>query len=366
MNLIETGHHQVNADCNPDLSSHCVLAGAKECFDTQVLFDPLEEQFDLPSAFINVCDDLCRQIEVVGQEHQTLSSLGIEEADTPKLSWIVSFSFIGAQSNCLIAAKATGLIDWTGLAPTKSHISFCSNDKEGVRAFDPKESGEIQVSAIEDIDAPSFENHLIHEVDVMNRTVGNLYKHWDRASQVDLSMEFNRSFGFAKMSPRKHRQAQVNRRGIDGINHLVNIETIRVFAIKSSRFANQHLRECFVNAPVTMFVRISEIRSCDIASDSHRVEVRASSQAGFNISKTLSESNLSKSHSEKMISGSHAFTRSRHRVLGNATLKLFSVQKVDNLSEYKAASVHPLLRMKNGQLCQLAQMRDTPFSLLAA
>jgi len=115
-----------------------------------------------------------------------------------------------------------------------------------------------------------------------------------------------------------------------------------------------------------MFVRISEIRSCDIASDFHRIEVRASSQAGFNISKTLPESNLSKSHSEKLISGSPAFTRSRHRVLGNAALKLFSVQKVDNLSEYKAASVLPLLRMKNGQLCQLAQMRDTPFSLLAA
>jgi len=98
----------------------------------------------------------------------------------------------------LIAAKATGLIDRTGPAPTKSYISFCSNDKKGVHAFDPKESAKIQVSAIEDIDAPSLENHLIHEVDVMNRTVGNLYKHWDRASQVDLSMEFNRSFGLRK------------------------------------------------------------------------------------------------------------------------------------------------------------------------
>jgi hypothetical protein len=49
MNLIETGDQQVNADCNPYLGSHCVLARSKKSFNTQVLFDPFKEEFDLPS-----------------------------------------------------------------------------------------------------------------------------------------------------------------------------------------------------------------------------------------------------------------------------------------------------------------------------
>jgi hypothetical protein len=187
-----------------------------------------------------------------------------------------------------------------------------------------------------------------------------------RTSQVNLSVELNRSFGFAEMSPRKHRQTQINRGGIDGINHFVDVESVGVFAIKPPRFANQHLRECFENAPVTMFVRISEIRSCDIASDAHRVEVRATSQTGFNISKALSESDLSKSHSQKLISGSHTFAHPRHRILFDAALKLFPIQKIDDLRENETASVHSLLRMNLCQFGHSVQMRDNSFSLLAA
>ena len=179
-------------------------------------------------------------------------------------------------------------------------------------------------------------------------------------------MELNRGFSPAEMSPRKHRQTRINRGGIDGINHLVDVEPVGAFPIKSSCFTNQHLRECFVNTPVTMFIRICKIGSCDVASDAHRVEMRASSQASFNISKTFPESYLSKSHSKKLISGSHAFTRSRHRVKLHAAIELLAMDEIGYLSEDKAASVHSLLRMNQTPLGQLSQMRHMPFYLLAA
>ena len=366
MHLIETGHHQVNADCDPYLSSHGVLGCAEKCFDAQVLFDPLEKQFDLPAAFVNSSDGLCWQIEVICQEDQALSSLGIKEADTSEFFRVVSFTFVSAQPNGLIAAQTAGLIDCTRLTQAKSHIAFCPDDKVGVRAFDSKESGKVQVSTVENIDASCFKKHPIHEVNVMNRSVCNMHEDRYRTSQINLSVELNRSFGFAEMSPRKHRQTQINRGGVDGINNLVDVESVGVFAIKSSRLANQNLSECFVNTPVTMLVCISEISSCDVASDAHRVEMRTSPQTGFNISKALSESDLSKSHGEKLISGSHAFTRSRHRVKLHAAIELLTMDEIGDLSKNKAAGVHPLLRMNQTPLGQLSQMRHMPFYLLAA
>jgi hypothetical protein len=79
MNLIGTGYHQVNADCDPYLGSHRVLARAVEGFDSQVLFDPLEKEFDLPPAFVNRCDCQRRQIKVVRQKDQALSSIRSEK-----------------------------------------------------------------------------------------------------------------------------------------------------------------------------------------------------------------------------------------------------------------------------------------------
>ena len=366
MHLIETGHHQVDADCDPDLSSHRVLGSAEKCFDAQVLFDPLEEQFDLPATFVNGWNGLCWQIEVVCQEDQALSSFGIKEADTSKFFWVVSLAFVSAQSNGLITSQTAGLVDWSRLTQAESHVTFCSDDKVGVGIFDSKESGKVKVSAVEYIDTSSFKEHLVHEVNVMNRSLCNLHENWDRTSQVNLSVEFNRGFSPTEMSPGKHRQAQINRGGIDGINHLVDVESVGVFAIKSPRLANQNLSECFVNTPVTVLVRISEISSCDVASDTHRVEMGTSSQAGFNISKALSESDLSKSHSEKLISGSHAFACTRHRILFDAALKLFPIQKIDDLRENETTRVHSLLRMNLCQFGHSVQMRDNSFSLLAA
>ena len=366
MHLIETGHHQVNADCDPYLSSHGVLGCAEKCFDAQVLFDPLEKQFDLPAAFVNGWDGLCWQIEVVGQEDKTLSSIGIKEADTSEFVRVVSLAFVSAQPNRLITAKTAGFVDRTRLTSAESHIAFCSYDKIGIGSFDFKESGKVQVSTVEYIDTSSFKKHPIHEVNVMNRSVCNMHKNRYRTSQINLSVELNRSFGFAEMSPRKHRQTQINRGGIDGINHLVNVESVGVLAIKTPRLANQNLSKCFVNTPVTMHVRISEISSCDVASDAHRVEMRTSPQTGFNISKTLSKSDLSKSHSEKLISGSHTFACTRHRVAINAPSQLLGIQHIHNLGEYESSDVHPLLRMKPLQSGQSVQMQDTTLSLLAA
>jgi hypothetical protein len=50
----------------------------------------------------------------------------------------------------------------------------------------------------------------------------------------------------------------------------------------------------------------------------------------------------------------------------HASVKLLAIQKIDDLCENKAASVHSLLRTSTHYLSQRVQMRDTSFSSLAA
>jgi hypothetical protein len=68
---------KINRNRDPDLGAHGVLAGAIEGFDAQMLFDPFEEQFDLPAAVIELRNGKGGQGEVVGQKDQRLARLRI-------------------------------------------------------------------------------------------------------------------------------------------------------------------------------------------------------------------------------------------------------------------------------------------------
>ena len=79
--FFQNGDEQVNRDGAPDLGAHRVLAHAVKSFDAQMLFDPFEEQFDLPAAMIQLRNGQGRRGEVIGQKDQRLAGLGIAIAD---------------------------------------------------------------------------------------------------------------------------------------------------------------------------------------------------------------------------------------------------------------------------------------------
>ncbi len=84
-----------------------ILGGAIEGLDSQVLLDPFEEQFDLPSAFAEIGDDLCREGEVVGQKHQALVGFRIEVTDFSEFRRVVLFGIEVGRDNDLIALWPT-------------------------------------------------------------------------------------------------------------------------------------------------------------------------------------------------------------------------------------------------------------------
>ena len=79
--FLENRHQHVNGDGDPDLRLVGVLARAVEGLDPQVLLDPFEEKFDLPTALVDLRDGECRHRETVGDENETLGCLGVHETN---------------------------------------------------------------------------------------------------------------------------------------------------------------------------------------------------------------------------------------------------------------------------------------------
>ena len=63
--FLDDCNQNVNADGNPDLSLHCVLGSSEECLDSQILFDPFEEDFYPPATFVKLSNCQSWQNKVV-------------------------------------------------------------------------------------------------------------------------------------------------------------------------------------------------------------------------------------------------------------------------------------------------------------
>ena len=85
----------VNRDCDPDLCLDRIFGCPIKGLDPQMLFDPFEEDFYPPAAFVKLGDGQRRQTEIVGQEDQAFVSFGVEEADASEL---VGKIFAGIES----------------------------------------------------------------------------------------------------------------------------------------------------------------------------------------------------------------------------------------------------------------------------
>ena len=68
--LLDDGDQDIDRDGDPDLGFDSILGGAIESLDSEVLLDPFEKQFHLPSAAIQIGDRYGRQGKVVCQKHE--------------------------------------------------------------------------------------------------------------------------------------------------------------------------------------------------------------------------------------------------------------------------------------------------------
>src|SRR5687768_18604014 len=95
-----------------------------------MLFDPLEEQLDLPATAIKLRNGERRQAEVVGQKDQLPPVLDIVIAHAPQGLGILLRDQGTSQHDRLIAAQSARLVDRAGFAPQTDLVALGANDKE--------------------------------------------------------------------------------------------------------------------------------------------------------------------------------------------------------------------------------------------
>ena len=154
-------------------------------------------------------------------------------------------------------------------------------------------------------------------------------------------MQLHRRFGGAKFGPREHRQTQIDRRGIECVNGVRQLDSKTVRRVQGARSDNQTLGELGVDAPVSTLVGVGQRRTSHWLRQPHMIKLaRLRTQTCFDIAQTLAVRQLCKRHHAKLFD-----TRQRsHPVVGMMPLsdavESFPRQKVHHLREQSLAKVH--------------------------
>ena len=311
----EDRHQHVGTDRDPDTGLHCVLAGAEERFDAQVLFDPLEEQFDLPAGLVQPGDRERRDREVVGQEDEPSVGFGIVVRHASQGIGMQTRRLHSGQQDRLIAARAAccfaksgRLVDLSTDAARVIEIAFGSRHEEGRMSSEPQQPCEIDAAAVHHRERPRLDRQMVEYRDIVNFPVGNRHKTGNVAAQVQQRVPLDGSFASpkpyssSKTGLREERQAEVDRGRVERRHRLFEHHRQRLVRVQLPSLSNQHLSEVGIDPPVVNLIRIGERTARNASSKTRVVELRLHrSQTRFDVAQALAKRELRERQTQKLI-----------------------------------------------------------------
>jgi hypothetical protein len=148
-------------------------------------------------------------------------------------------------------------------------------------------------------------------------------------------VKFDGALGLSEPGPRKHRQTQIDGRGIQRVRRSSHIQLQICVGVHRASDVDQRVREIGVDSPISTFVRIGKRRSPYWSAERAVIELAAlGSQTDFYVSKALAIGELGESHREKLIPTREAPDVSVPLEALDATAELVMRKELHNLSEY--------------------------------
>ena len=361
--FLRDGNQQVGRYGNPYLRLDGVLAGAKEHLDAQVLLDPFEEQLHLPTLAVQVGNQLGLQSEVVGQKHQALAGVVLDDHPAQRRGVILARIMCRQHARLIAQHGRIDPIHWVRVTPLELGIALGSGDKEGLRLVNHEQPCEVQVAPIHQVKRARLQDQIVHHIDLVRLAVGDVNETGDVASQVQQRVQLDGRLGRAKRRPGKHRQTQVDGAGVEGVNRRIEFQPERLRGVKGTSHANQVLGEVGIDLPRACGVRIGQrVARNRLTTKAHVVQpARLSPKVDFDVAQRLAVGQLGEGHGEELVQAREVLDLVFAFVFGHTATKRAQRQVEHELRKYELALVHDGFGRepaKNRQSASLRSNRD--------
>ena len=342
--VFDDGHEAVCDDCNIYLYSHSVLAGSPKGEHTKMLFYPPEEQFHLPSLFVEHCNVLSLDCKVIRKECERPIQFRSIVNYPPQLGWVL---LLGQR-----AFKPYGLVKQNVIVPVQQIISrydfifemlFRSDDEHRTDALNPVQSGKVVISFVKDIERIRLIRYLIHCLHIVKSRFRNVNVCGNLSDYIKQCMHFDSALGLSEVSPLKKAHAKVYRCRIKRVE--LTIKHKRLCDSLALSKINHIIGKLLKDLVVSVRIGIRHIAQLYISAT--ETEMVALTLDGINDRSDFSEAvtacKLSEHHDKKLVpTGEMLHPLVSFMSFYNAVKDSFR-KKTDELTEYVFARIHACL-----------------------
>lgn len=215
----------VRDDGHMYLYPDCILRFTPKGFDTKILLDPFEKQFNLPSVTVKKGNFFCFEVEVVGIVDKGSSMVRGIEYNASERNRIVTTVSLACEPNRLVPQDI--VISFKHVISFRDFIirvEFLTYDEESSGLLNCVESGEIKVPSVKHIASVPFVYKPVHGLGIMHICMGNPEEYRYFGSNINLGMNLNAGLCAPKLCPSKNRHTQVDGSGINGIEPSVEFK----------------------------------------------------------------------------------------------------------------------------------------------
>ena len=269
----------------------------------KMLLYPLEEQFDVPALSVKFCDCQGLVSQMVGKETINLNCSKVFISDHSESLGIALGGLDSCQFGDVIADYTSFGITSFGFYNFVQHVVFrLSYEECSVLVDMVKESEEIDITFVQKIDGSHFNTERVKTLGIMHRGVCKVDIDRKITSKIQERMHLYTSFSCPELCTWTEFQTKTYGTAIEGINHVVNVKSERVFCIQGTDSFNESLPKVSIYSPVPLLVCFCKSVYWNSIADAAMIQLMLNcNQACFNISKAVFRRVLRKTHHEKLI-----------------------------------------------------------------
>ena len=210
----EVFEQQHGDQCCPNLSLQGIGAGADEGLDLEMLFEYLEEEFDLPAIPVYPADSGRSELEVVGQKLNLPPVLFVPDGHPAQHFRILEAGLGAGEADDLVSENVPALGQGPVMYDLIGSIVFESGNKEDSGVSPLEEELKVVVTSIHSDDTAFGKRKTASSGDIASLAIGDHGEVRQIAVVIQQQVELNGAFGLTEVSPGKQAKTEVNDAGV--------------------------------------------------------------------------------------------------------------------------------------------------------
>jgi len=246
-------------ECCPNLRLDRVLAGAHESLDLEVLLDRLEKQLDLPAEAVDPPDGGRGERALVGEKHDLPFILRVPDADASQGAG-TALGGRSRQADPLLAAERAATAG-EAVDDLVLGVGLHAGDEEDALGIPAPEHPVVVVGPVHHDDGARIEREALRHAHVVRAALRHQRPARQAAPVLKLKMQFYRALGPAVLRPVEDLKAQVDHRGVQHPQRVLEPEGPPPLGRQTLASAQQLLEDALVELPRPVRVRVRQRRA---------------------------------------------------------------------------------------------------------